>query len=102
MEYKTDTLEYDIWFRSLWEWCTELLLDKVLITEFSWNAEQLFKYNGVIFERFLDEPWTADAWWDIQVCSIIVLYATNNLILHVCPESIAEISIPVLYNNVRR
>lgn len=67
VEYKRETLEYDIWYRSLWDWCTELLLDKILITEFFWDAERLLKFNGALFERIIDEPWTADAWWDIQV-----------------------------------
>ncbi|KAJ3505987.1 hypothetical protein NLJ89_g7124 [Agrocybe chaxingu] len=66
VEYKGEELEYDVWVRPLWHWCQELLLDKNLIGEFHWNAEQLFKFDGQHFERFIDEPWTADAWWNYQ------------------------------------
>jgi len=36
------------------------------VAEFSWDAQQLYKWDGTTFERFIDEPWTADAWWQFQ------------------------------------
>jgi hypothetical protein len=43
-------------------------MDPITVHQFHWDAEQHFKYNGDEFERFIDEPWTADAWWELQVC----------------------------------
>ncbi|KAF9536999.1 hypothetical protein CPC08DRAFT_590148, partial [Agrocybe pediades] len=68
-KYKKQDRSYVVWSRPIWEWCTELLNDKDLITEFSWDAEKVSIFledggNGP--ERRIDEPWTADAWWDIQ------------------------------------
>lgn len=45
----------------------------MLIHEFHWMAERLFKFDGNVFEHFLDEPWTADLWWSMQV-SLVLLY----------------------------
>lgn len=59
-----------MWLRPLWDWCTELLLNPTLVAQFQWNAEKLFKFDGEIFERFIDEPWTANLWWDIQVSQL--------------------------------
>ncbi|KAF8837802.1 hypothetical protein BDN67DRAFT_991595 [Paxillus ammoniavirescens] len=44
-----------------------------------WAAEELTP-NGVQFERFYDEPWTADSWWDIQnvVAFVFILYADKS------------------------
>lgn len=67
-----DILSFDVWSRSIWAWCCELLHDQRLIREFRWNAERLFRFNGTIFERFFDEPWTADAWWNFQVSVISI------------------------------
>ncbi len=41
-----------------------------LIREFQWEAQRLFKFNGQLFERFIDEPWTANLWWNTQVTII--------------------------------
>ena len=71
IEYKGETLSYDVWIRPLWSWCEELLLDPELIKEFRWDAEQLYKYDGEKWVRFIDEPWTADGWWAFQVSSCI-------------------------------
>ncbi|KAH9486000.1 hypothetical protein JR316_0000063 [Psilocybe cubensis] len=66
VDYKGESLTYNVWYRPLWEWCRELLLDPALVQRFHWNAEQLFMYKGERFERIIDEPWTANTWWDIQ------------------------------------
>jgi len=36
---------------------------------FKWDAEHHFKFDAdkSKWERFIDEPWTADAWWEAQV-----------------------------------
>ncbi|KAK0492346.1 hypothetical protein EDD18DRAFT_1358011 [Armillaria luteobubalina] len=33
---------------------------------FHWDAVQLSKWNGDAFEKFVDEPWMAQAFWDLQ------------------------------------
>ncbi|KAF9559091.1 hypothetical protein CPC08DRAFT_638156 [Agrocybe pediades] len=68
-KYKKQDRSYVVWSRPIWEWCTELLNDRDLITELHWDAEKVSIFmedggNGP--ERRIDEPWTADAWWDIQ------------------------------------
>ncbi len=62
-------MEFDVWSRSLWDWCSELLSDAKIASKFKWNAERVFKYNknDMTFERCITEPWTADGWWDAQV-----------------------------------
>ncbi|KDR65883.1 hypothetical protein GALMADRAFT_81379 [Galerina marginata CBS 339.88] len=65
--YKNRELEYTVWLLPLWDWCTELLLDTSLIYKFHWDAERIYKYNDEgKFERIIDEPWTADSWWNFQ------------------------------------
>ena len=52
----------------------ELLMDPKIMQQFHWNAEKHFKYDGDKFEHFIDEPWTADAWWELQVCMVLSLH----------------------------
>ena len=65
--YKGDDISHDVWTYSLFEWTCELLANPGLISQFHWHAEHHYKYDGSKFERLIDEPWTADAWWRIQV-----------------------------------
>jgi len=46
----------------------DLLSDPFLQPHFVWDAQRLYKHNGERFERFVDEPWTGNRWWNIQVC----------------------------------
>ncbi|KAL1938432.1 hypothetical protein VTO73DRAFT_11672 [Trametes versicolor] len=52
--------------RPLFEWGLSLLADPVLATKFSWHAVRHYKYDGETWERFVDEPNTADAWWNLE------------------------------------
>ena len=65
--YQDEKKEFDVWTRPIWTWCEGLLNDKEIVSKFQWDAEKIFKYNGEKFERWIDEPWTADAWWEFQV-----------------------------------
>ncbi|EDQ99267.1 uncharacterized protein LACBIDRAFT_335192 [Laccaria bicolor S238N-H82] len=67
--YKEKEVPHDVWTYSLFDWTRELLEDPGLISQFHWHAERHYKFNGSKFERFIDEPWTADTWWQIQVQS---------------------------------
>ncbi|KAI5981970.1 hypothetical protein EDD15DRAFT_2182044 [Pisolithus albus] len=64
--YKKKTLTYEVFARPVWEWALDLLQNELLAPHFVWDAQRLYKYSGEGFERFYDEPWTADRWWDIQ------------------------------------
>ncbi|PBK94394.1 hypothetical protein ARMGADRAFT_927879, partial [Armillaria gallica] len=57
---------YDVYRRNLWTWAMDLIQDPTLEPHFVWDAVQLSKWNGQAFERFIDEPWTAQAFWDLQ------------------------------------
>ncbi|KAG1901040.1 uncharacterized protein F5891DRAFT_1128297 [Suillus fuscotomentosus] len=50
----------------LWEWALDLLGNLVLAPHFVWDAQRLYKHNGTEFERFYNEPWMGDRWWDVQ------------------------------------
>ncbi|KAI0782698.1 hypothetical protein C8Q75DRAFT_691392, partial [Abortiporus biennis] len=65
--YKNVAKPYKLWYRPLWDWALDLLHNRHLAPHFIWDAEQLFKYDGSKFVRFIDEPWTANQWWEIQV-----------------------------------
>ncbi|KAK0475755.1 hypothetical protein IW261DRAFT_1422042 [Armillaria novae-zelandiae] len=57
---------FDVYRRNLWTWALELIQNPTLEPHFFWDAVQLSKWNGKAFERFIDEPWTAQAFWDLQ------------------------------------
>jgi len=65
--FKGEEEEYEVFFRPLWGWATDLLDDPQLAPFFVWDAQRLSKFNGTSFVRFFDEPWTADRMWNIQV-----------------------------------
>ncbi|TFY76117.1 hypothetical protein EWM64_g7894 [Hericium alpestre] len=58
--------EFEMHFRLLWDWVTDLLQDPRLAPHFVWDARKMFKFNGQSFIRFVDEPWTANDFWDVQ------------------------------------
>lgn len=66
--YQGEDHEFDVWARPLWDWCVDLLTKHQLSHKMHWDAERNFKFDGEKYERFYDEPWTADAWWEKQVC----------------------------------
>ncbi|KAG1733838.1 hypothetical protein EDB19DRAFT_1896555 [Suillus lakei] len=60
------TWDFDVYYRDLWEWATDLLRDPHLFPYFHFDAQRLAKFNGQSFERFIDEPFTAQDFWDAQ------------------------------------
>ncbi|KAK7454067.1 hypothetical protein VKT23_011580 [Stygiomarasmius scandens] len=83
--YRDDPQRFEVLYRPLWEWLEELLSTKELVSKMEWDAKQLYKFNGQEWCRFIDEPWTADKWWNIQsslpqngkpLC--ILIYADKN------------------------
>ena len=70
--YKKEEHTYEVHARSMWQWVVDLLNNPHLAPHFVWDAECLYKHNGVEFERFYDKPWMADRQWDIQM-SLVML-----------------------------
>lgn len=67
MEYKGELRTFDFQMRDPWDWVTEIIQSPTLSPKIKWDAERRFRWDGSAWERMIDEPWTADAWWDAQV-----------------------------------
>jgi hypothetical protein len=57
-------------YHPLWDWALDLLQDKHLAYHFVFDTQRLSKFNGERFVRFINEPCTADAFWNAQVCLV--------------------------------
>ncbi|KAG2151772.1 hypothetical protein BD769DRAFT_1623523 [Suillus cothurnatus] len=64
--YKKKEQVYEVHARPIWDWVLDLLDNPLLAPQFVWDACHVYKRNDTEFERFFDEPWTGDRWWDIQ------------------------------------
>ncbi|KAI9464204.1 hypothetical protein HD554DRAFT_2026564 [Boletus coccyginus] len=58
--------EFPMWSRSLWDWACDLLKDPRVGPHFVFDAQRLSKFDGESFVRFIDEPYTADDFWNYQ------------------------------------
>src|SRR5271155_3236864 len=73
VEYKKETMSYPFWSRNLWEsrnlwdWAVNTIKHPLVGPHFVWDAQRLSKFNGKEWIRFVDEPWTANRFWDVQV-----------------------------------
>ncbi|KAG1731089.1 uncharacterized protein EDB91DRAFT_1058995 [Suillus paluster] len=65
--HKQEDLVFDVYTYPLWDWALDLLLDPLLVPYYIWDAQQLYKHDGICYECFLHEPRTADHWWNVQV-----------------------------------
>jgi hypothetical protein len=70
VKHHDETHKFEIHYRPLWDWALDLLQDKHLAYHFVFDAQRLSKFNGEQFIHFIDEPWTADAFWNAQVCLV--------------------------------
>ncbi|KAI6157711.1 hypothetical protein BKA82DRAFT_131015 [Pisolithus tinctorius] len=61
-----ETMEFDVYYHSLWDWACDLLKDSNVGPYFVFDAERLAKFDGSSFVRFIDEPWTANDFWNVQ------------------------------------
>ncbi|KAF8884262.1 hypothetical protein CPB84DRAFT_1685948 [Gymnopilus junonius] len=68
--YKKAEIPFQVSVRPLWSWIMELVDDPNLVPLFWWDAERHYRYGGKEWERFVDEPWMANDWWDIQVINV--------------------------------
>ncbi|KAG9219806.1 hypothetical protein CCMSSC00406_0009505 [Pleurotus cornucopiae] len=66
VEYRGQEVEFEIWYRPLWDWVLSLVKDTNLASHFEWNSQRLYKFNGRDFIRFFDEPWTGDLLWNME------------------------------------
>ncbi|KIM41796.1 hypothetical protein M413DRAFT_71191, partial [Hebeloma cylindrosporum] len=83
--YKDNEITFDLAYRPIWEgFCLPILENSEIMKTFKWHAERHYKFNGQLskWQRFIDEPWTADAMWDFQVLNNIpfclILYADKT------------------------
>ncbi|KAG1736663.1 uncharacterized protein EDB91DRAFT_1238031 [Suillus paluster] len=58
--------EFTLCYRDLWDWACDLLRDPYIGPQFTFDAQRLSKFDGNTFVRFIDEPWTADRFWEAQ------------------------------------
>ncbi|KAI0336130.1 hypothetical protein GY45DRAFT_1291847 [Cubamyces sp. BRFM 1775] len=66
VRYKTEDRMYEMHSRDPFEWAITLVKDPLLAPHFVWHSQRLYKYTGKEWERFVDEPSTADRWWDVD------------------------------------
>ncbi|KAG1886830.1 uncharacterized protein F5891DRAFT_1132413 [Suillus fuscotomentosus] len=64
--YDGTVREFELHYRNLWEWATDLLRDPQLFPHMVFDAQRFSKFDGKTFVNFLDEPYTAEAFWNIQ------------------------------------
>ncbi|XP_006461651.1 hypothetical protein AGABI2DRAFT_70673 [Agaricus bisporus var. bisporus H97] len=66
--YKNVPTQFPFLFRDPWEWVLEIVKDPYLVPNIAWDAQRVFRWNHAVekYERFVDEPWTAEAFWKAQ------------------------------------
>lgn len=62
-----------MWYRNLRGWVEDIATDPYLAPHMDWDAQRLSIYRGGWWVRCYDEPTTANAFWDTQVCSVVVI-----------------------------
>lgn len=76
LPYKDGEKTFEFLSRNLWNVCKEHIGDPKLAPFWTWDAIQLSKWNAASrqWERFVDEPCTADGLWKAQVsCGILCI-----------------------------
>ncbi|KAL4061680.1 hypothetical protein V8B97DRAFT_2066336 [Scleroderma yunnanense] len=58
---------FPVYHQSLWDWACDLLKDPHVGLNFVFDAQCLSKFDGTSFVHFIDEPWTANEFWNVQV-----------------------------------
>ncbi|KAG1834044.1 hypothetical protein DFJ58DRAFT_719382 [Suillus subalutaceus] len=57
---------FPFFHHSLWDWAVDLLQDPEVGPHFIFDAQQLSKFDGKKFVRYIHEPWTANTFWEHQ------------------------------------
>ncbi|KAH9161604.1 hypothetical protein EDB89DRAFT_2080510 [Lactarius sanguifluus] len=60
-------LEFNVHHRPLWDWAKDLIQSSQLAQHFHWDAERIFRCTGDSSVRVFNEPWSGDAFWDVQL-----------------------------------
>ncbi|KAG1741774.1 uncharacterized protein EDB91DRAFT_1237047 [Suillus paluster] len=58
--------DFDLHYRDLWGLASDLLGDPRIFPHFIFDAQRLFKFNRDTFVCFVDEPFTAQDFWNVQ------------------------------------
>ncbi|KAG1883237.1 hypothetical protein F4604DRAFT_1737081, partial [Suillus subluteus] len=58
--------DFDLHYRDLWGLASDLLEDPRIFPHFTFDAQHLSKFDGETFVHFMDEPFTAQDFWDVQ------------------------------------
>ncbi len=79
--YGGETLEFEFQYRDPWECVLNLIQDKSLASVSCWNSVRKIFCCGPDEEHIIDEPNTADAWWEVDVShnSSLVNISSNLL-----------------------
>lgn len=78
--YKGVSKQFEFWCRPLWDWLMNLFEDPYLAPYFEWDAKRLFKFDGQTWKPFINEPWTAERFWTVQVSNLLyVILNTINI-----------------------
>ncbi|KAI5990557.1 hypothetical protein F5J12DRAFT_727582 [Pisolithus orientalis] len=59
-------MEFEVHYQSLWDWASDLLKDTSVGLYFVFDAQRLSNFDGSSFFHFIDEPWIADNFWNVQ------------------------------------
>ncbi|KAG1833293.1 hypothetical protein DFJ58DRAFT_670896 [Suillus subalutaceus] len=70
--YDDSIQQFDLYYRDLWEWVADLLCDPRLFPHMVFDAQWFSKFDGKTFIHFVDEPFTANTFWNVQVCINII------------------------------
>ncbi|KIK16350.1 hypothetical protein PISMIDRAFT_15886 [Pisolithus microcarpus 441] len=72
--------EFTMYYRSLWDWACGLLKHPSIGLHFIFDAQCLSKFDGSSFIHFIDKPWMANEFWNIQVL-LFILYVNKVKLL---------------------
>ncbi|KAI9450064.1 hypothetical protein F5148DRAFT_958422, partial [Russula earlei] len=108
LPYNNEVQTFDVPHCFLWEWATDLVQDSQLAPHFHWDAERIFRHKQASSTCIYHEPWSADAFWDVQVCGsnplCFILYAdkmklSNFSTVKGCPVIACCANLPVAIQN---
>ncbi|KAI5998420.1 hypothetical protein F5J12DRAFT_724925, partial [Pisolithus orientalis] len=80
MPFAGETMEFDVYYCSPWDWACNLLKDSNVGPYFVFDAKHLAKFDGSSFVCFINEPWTANDFWTVQVCHESLAYTLNEIV----------------------
>ncbi|KAJ7788226.1 hypothetical protein B0H14DRAFT_2628482 [Mycena olivaceomarginata] len=77
--YKNMLVPFKMHANPLWNWTLDLIQDPCVAKCFIWDAVKMYRHNGKSFVRFWNEPWTADAFWELQKAHPIIVRVLNTI-----------------------